>query len=268
MCRLLGIVANKEVDFHFSLFGNASRNLRTQSEENPDGWGIAVYPEEGSPKIKKEPLKAAEDLSFDQAAFSAFGRILVGHVRLASSGRNRHENTHPFEIGGWVFAHNGTIKAIDNLKRHIDPSFAMMVKGDTDSEKYFALILSQFLRDGVLSDAGKEALVESLSKGIKVVRDEIGGYGLNFILSDGRYLFGFKNGRPLYLLSRGPESVPGVNLQSEETGALLSWKKSVGEKAVIIASEKMTASDPWVPLKENELVSVDRNLKVVRNVVK
>jgi len=136
------------------------------------------------------------------------------------------------------------------------------VKGDTDSERYFALILSQFARDGILPDSGKDALVTSLSSAIKTMRDQIGGDGLNFLLSNGKVLFAFKNGRSLYLLKRDPEGIPEVQLRSKETGALLQWKKSAGEKAVLIASEKVTADEPWETIKENQLICVDRNLNI------
>jgi predicted glutamine amidotransferase len=268
MCRLLGIVANKEVDFRFSLFGEASKNLRTQSEDNPDGWGIAIFSETGQVAITKSPLKASGDRIFDQTASSGVGRILVAHVRKASSGSNRLENTHPFEMDGWVFAHNGTIHNKEKIEKNIEPSFMDKVKGDTDSERYFALILSQFARDRILPDSEKDALVTSLSSAIKRVRDEIGGSGLNFLLSNGRFLFAFKNGRSLYLLKRDSESIPEVQLQSKETGALLQWKKSAGEKAVLIASEKVTSGEHWEEIQENQLICIDRNLNIEKRKIR
>jgi glutamine amidotransferase len=267
MCRLLGIVVNKEVDFRFSLFGEANKNLRTQSEENPDGWGIAIFPETGQATIAKSPLKACGDELFDQTASSGVGRILVAHVRKASSGSNRLENTHPFEMDSWVFAHNGTIRNKEKIEKYIDPLFKDKIKGDTDSERYFGLILSQFVRDGIRPDSEKDTLVTSLSSAIKTVRDKIGGNGLNFLLSNGRFLFAFKNGRSLYLLKRDPESIPEARFQSKETGVLLQWKKSAGEKAVLIASEKLTVTEHWETMQENQLICVDRSLNVEKRKV-
>jgi len=267
MCRLLGIVANKEVDFRFSLFGEASKNLRTQSEDNPDGWGIAIFSETGQATITKSPLKASGDELFDKTALSGFGRILVAHVRKASSGSNRLENTHPFEMDSWVFAHNGTISNKQKVEEYIDPLFKDKIKGDTDSERYFGLILSQFVKDGIQPDSEKDTLATSLSSAIKTVRDEIGGNGLNFLFCDGRFLFAFKNGRQLYLLKRDPKSIPEVQLQSKETGALLEWKKSTGEKAVLIASEKLTVAEHWETMQENQLICVGRSLNVEKRKV-
>jgi predicted glutamine amidotransferase len=267
MCRLLGIVANIEVDFRFSLSGEASKNLRTQSEDNPDGWGIAIFSETGQATITKSPLKASGNELFDQTASSGVGRILVAHVRKASSGSNRLENTHPFEMDSWVFAHNGTIRNKEKIEKYIAPLFKDKIKGDTDSERYFGLILSQFVRDGIRPDSEKDTLVTSLSSAIKTVRDEIGGNGLNFLLSNGRFLFAFKNGRQLYLLRRDPVSVPEVQLQSKETSALLRWKKSAGEKAVLIASERLTTTEHWDTIQENQLICVDSSLNVEKREV-
>ena len=263
MCRLLGIVANKEVDFEFSLLGDAHRNLRSQSENNPDGWGIAVFRGD-KPIIEKAPRKAAEDQIFEKITRSIQGKILVAHVRYASAGTNKLENTHPFEMDNWVFAHNGTIRNKSDLERHIEPYLKDKIKGDTDSERYFALILSQFKRDRIHANSKINDLFASLKSSIKIVRNKVGGNGLNFLLSNGKLLFAYKNGRDLYYLIRDPENIPEELLQSKETGALLRWKKSAGERAIIIASEKVTQSENWQTVLNDEIICVDNDLNLIK----
>lgn len=263
MCRLLGIVINREVNFEFSLLGNAYRNLRSQSEGNPDGWGIAVFRED-EPIIEKAPRKAAEDQIFEKFACSIRGKILIAHVRYASSGNNTKENTHPFEIDNWVFAHNGTIGNKKELEKYIEHSLNERIKGDTDSERYFALILSQFKRDGIHSNSEVNDLFVSLNSSIQIVRKNIGGNGLNFLLSNGKLLFAYKNGRSLYYLVRNPENAPEESLKSKETGTLLRWKKTAGEKAIIVASERVTQSENWQTILDDEIICVDSNLNFIK----
>ena len=267
MCRLLGVVVNKEVDFQFSLLGSAQRNLRTQSEHNPDGWGIAFFREQGGVSIKKAPQKASGDQMFDQTAYVGVGRMMIAHIRKASSGSSKIENTHPFGIDDWAFAHNGTIKNERKLEKYYEPSYDAQVEGDTDSERFFAIIISQFAKDCIQSDSEIDSILQSLMSSIRIVRDEVGGNGLNFLLSDGRCLFAYRNGRELYYLIRDPDSAPEPQLRSNETGALLCWKKASGERAVILATEEVTESEDWKPVQENELICVDRNLCIEKKTV-
>jgi len=267
MCKLLGIYANKDVDFHFSLKGT-NKSLRAQSEENPDGWGVAIFSEAGKATLTKAPRKAGADELFNQRAGSGFGRLLIAHVRKATSGNNRYENTHPFEIDGWVFAHNGTIHDKAALESYVTPRLANAIKGDTDSERYFALILSQFETDRVRPRSEGSKVLESLAVSVHRVRDLVGGNGLNFLLSDGEHLYAYKNRRPLYLLERDPETAPEIQFLSRETGALLQWKKRVGEKAVVLASEQITQSEEWEAFCDNELVCIDRDLSIQRRQIR
>ena len=267
MCRLLGVVVNKEVDFQFSLLGSAQRNLSTQSEHNRDGWGIAFFREQGGVSIKKAPRKASEDRMFDQTACAGVGRIMIAHIRKASSGNNKMENTHPFGIDDWAFAHNGTIKDKCKLDKYYERSCDAPVIGDTDSERFFAIIMSQFAKDRMQSDSEIDGILQSLMLSIRIVRDQVGGDGLNFLLSDGRCLYAYRNGRELYYLIRDPNDAPDSQLESKETGALLYWKKARGEKAVILATEKVTESEDWKPVQDNELICVDRDLCIERKTV-
>ena len=266
MCRLLGIVANREVDFEFSLLGDVHRNLRSQSEGNPDGWGIAVFRGD-IPIIEKAPRKAAEDRIFDKFACSIRGKMLIAHVRNASTGNNKLTNTHPFSMDNWVFAHNGIISNKQELENYIVPYLKEKIRGDTDSERYFALILSNFIKDGISSNSEIHDLFASLKSSIQIVRNKIGGNGLNFLLSNGKLLFVYKNGRDLYYLIRDPENIPEELLQSKETGALLHWKKSAGERAILIASEKVTQSENWQTILDDEIICVTSDLKLTKEKV-
>jgi glutamine amidotransferase len=51
-------------------------------------------------------------------------------------------HTHPFAMGGRIMAHNGGFGELPQLEEQLG-SYARAVLGDTDSERYFALITQQ-----------------------------------------------------------------------------------------------------------------------------
>ncbi len=63
----------------------------------------------------------------------------VAHVRYATTGANNLADTHPFEQRGRLFAHNGVIEDLPKLEAELG-DYRDLVQGDTDSERYFALI--------------------------------------------------------------------------------------------------------------------------------
>lgn len=179
MCMLFGFSGDKvyELNKTVSKFFNFSN-------QNPDGWGIAIYkPGNTEPVLIKEPVSA----SFSKTAkslidFGVSGNIVISHIRYATIGKRNYYNTHPFvkKIQGqdWTFAHNGTIKApiLKGLKEGII--------GDTDSEKVFCYIAKAL---------DKLAVEDSIQKKIDCIENSIlqlSPYGkLNFLLSDGSHLF-------------------------------------------------------------------------------
>ena len=75
---------------------------------------------------------------------------IVAHIRKATQGRVALENTHPFvrELWGryWVFAHNGTIKDQAFLRARTSPARLGELRGETDSELFFAFLLSRRIK--------------------------------------------------------------------------------------------------------------------------
>ena len=125
----------------------APDSLAQQSRRKPDGTGLGYYDERGRPRVDKQPLAAYEDQAFAQEARRLRSRTFVAHVRYASPARSRRENTHPFEQHGRLFAHNGVI----GDARRSSPSSGRtmaMVHGQTDSERYFALVTREIERAG------------------------------------------------------------------------------------------------------------------------
>lgn len=253
MCRLFGAVVNKPVDFRFSL--DRFRELgRTQR----DGWGIGWYRND-TPVVSKGPEAAPETTAYDAAKADAFSRVLVAHVRKATAGAPRSENSHPFSFRNWIFAHNGSVDR-DALLAHLEEPYRSSLSGETDSEAYFLWILQSIEHEG--------SPIEGIASALDTVRD-YEHTGLNFVLSDGEALYAYREGvdsrfdYTLYYLVRDPGERRPFVARSSETHALLESKGLNGEKAILVCSETLTDED-WRPLGHGELLVVTSELELTR----
>jgi len=225
MCRLLGVIANMEVSFHFSL-----RRFGKLGKQNPDGWGIGWY-KNGKALIYKEPLQIGVNGSkFEDRRKDVYSSIMVSHVRKATCGTRSIENSHPFQYLNWIFAHNGQVDR-DVLLESLDDRFIDSVQGETDSEVYFYWVLQCIEENG---DA-----VKGVRKAVEyVIRNAKNVTGLNFVMSDGTNLYAFRGALKyrdlysLYWVKRDPETSWPLELDSDETGLTLHKKAGRGEKAV------------------------------------
>jgi len=125
----------------------APDSLAQQSRREPDGTGLGAFDTDGRPEVFKQPIAAYEDHAFAQEAREITSRTFVAHVRYASTGAVSPENTHPFEQRGRLFAHNGVIGEPERIEPELGDA-ASLVKGETDSERYFALVTREIERDG------------------------------------------------------------------------------------------------------------------------
>lgn len=257
MCRLFGVIANKPVDIEFSFF-KADTPFKEFSKRNPDGWGIGWY-ENGKPKVLKEAFSNNKEYDFDKVK-TIKSRIIISHVRLATRGSKNYENTHPFVYENFIFAHNGSVDR-ENILTHLKPEFKEKIKGETDSEAYFMLIM-QFMSE-------TKNIIDSIQKAVKIVKESTYS-GLNFIMTDGNSLYAFRDAKlnedyySLYYLERNPSNYSSFEYMSEETKQMIRSKLLLGERAVLISSERLTKGENWKALELGELIIVDHNLKIER----
>jgi glutamine amidotransferase len=142
VCRLLGLNAGREpVSASFWLV-DAPDSLEVQSHRNVDGSGIGFFDASGAPVLDKQPEPAFTDPEFRYAAKHARSVTFVAHVRYATAGSRTPANTHPFTMGGRIMAHNGGFGDLGALEERLG-RYRGLVQGDTDSERYFALITQQ-----------------------------------------------------------------------------------------------------------------------------
>jgi predicted glutamine amidotransferase len=257
MCRMLGIVASEATSFRFCLY-QAPRSLSCLSREHPDGWGIAVY-ESGREHwmLHKHPACAGSDDRFADVAVTATGHSMVAHIRKRTVGPIGMDNTHPFHRGRWVFAHNGTIDELDALRSRTSPARRAEVVGTTDSELFFAYLLSRLDDEGGAEEAGADAVEAALARATRELCSSPSFGASNFLLSNGEDLYAFRRGRTLFALERRPGDEVRPSRRSPETGATIDTVWSARRHAVLVASEAIT-DEPWKPVEEGTLLRVTR----------
>ncbi len=139
MCRLFGLSAGPQrVHATFWLL-DAPDSLQMQGRRNPDGTGLGFFGPSGDPVVDKAPDAAYSDVEFITEAKAVESTTFVAHVRVATTGELTTANTHPFAMAGRIMAHNGGFEELATLEAELGAAMAP-VRGDTDSERYLALI--------------------------------------------------------------------------------------------------------------------------------
>jgi glutamine amidotransferase len=167
------------------------------------------------------------------------------------------ENTHPFERGRWLFAHNGTITDVGWLREQVSERRAMEIDGATDSELFFAYLLTRLDRAGIPDEPACAATDRIVAEAVAdaLARPAFGA--VNFLLSDGEAVYVHRFGRTLFALERNPGDSVQIERASRETGALLETRWTVRRRAVLVASEQLS-DEPWRAVDERTLARIDR----------
>lgn len=259
MCRLFGMHAGTDpVRATFWLL-TAPDSLARQSRKEADGFGIGTYTRDGTPVLDKAPIAAYEDVKYAQAARDLESTTFIAHVRYASTGGDTAVNTHPFEQDGRLLAHNGVVEDLDKLEgrlRQLD--VYDLVKGDTDSERVFALIT------GLARTNGGD-ITAAIGTALTWVAENLRLYAVNIILTTATDLWAvrYPDTHPLYVLQ-----TTGAETQAEKRTNRISvhseQMRQEQRPAVLVATEKMDDDPNWRLLDAGELLHVDRNLQTER----
>jgi glutamine amidotransferase len=215
MCRVLGSVAAEPVSLRHELLEAANPLIRTETGDS--GWGMAAYKHaEG-----EEPICARfpKDPRADEQAIDTKARLHNAHVRRATVGDLKPENTHPFCLGPYSFSHNGTIR---NINRYADPNVERPA-GDTDSELLFRLVMHHL-------DSSDPT--DGLKYAVQAIIERFPFSSLSFLFSDGEHLYAYRLGH-----------------------CELHWISRPGQ--LLVASERMTEDETWHSVKQDVLLVLD-----------
>ena len=265
MCRLFGLTAGTtRVHATFWLL-DAPDSLEAQSRRNVDGSGIGFFDPFGAAELDKQPEPAFADQEFVREARQAEAATFVAHVRLASTGGRTVQNTHPFDMHGLVMAHNGGFGELAQLDAQLG-SYASLVLGDTDSERYFALIIQQ-------ADAHGGDVAAGITAAARWIAAHLPVSSLNTVVTAPGELWALRypDQHALHIIERpagpgqDPAGRPGLHVRSATSSIHVPELHSA--PSVVVASEELDGESGWRVLAPGELVHVGPDLSVRSEVV-
>lgn len=235
MCRLFAKIGKKmDVGYWFfeasPAFKEFSERIINRGPHN-SGWGIAWM--DKSWNIFKQGKEEKFDFSKVREIQS---ELILIHLRHASVGDETKKNAHPFIYKNWVFAHNGGVnrkKAMEYLKE----KYKKTITTDTDSEVYFLLIM-QYLEE-------TKDIILAIKKTLELVK-KFSYRGLNFIMSDGKNLYAYRD--------VSPEHNDKINYYT------LYYQHKDG---IVICSDPLS-KEKWTSVDICQLIHIDKNLNLVK----
>ncbi|MEV0976292.1 class II glutamine amidotransferase [Streptomyces sp. NPDC049915] len=264
MCRLFGLSsAPRRTHATFWLL-DAPDSLSKQSHRDPDGTGLGHFTADGTPRVAKAPIAAYRDRAFAREARQEESATFIAHVRFASTGSLDVRNTHPFEQEGRLFAHNGVIEGLDALDDHLGEDRSL-VRGDTDSERFFALISRETRRhDGDVTTGIRQAA--------RWIAEHLPVYAMNLILITPQELWALRypDTHGLYVLQRpagGQHGSRHLDHSGSDGRMRVHSAPLADHPAVIVASERMDDNPHWRPMESGELLHVGPDLRTTHRVV-
>jgi predicted glutamine amidotransferase len=232
---------------------DAPDSLSAQSHREPDGTGLGWFGEDDEPHVSKQAIAAYGDARFAAEAHELRSRTFIAHIRFASTGGLELRNTHPFEQEGRLFAHNGVVEDLGALDAQLGEA-RELVKGDTDSERLFALITREIAASGGDVEAGIVSACTWVAANLPVL-------SINFVLTtaDRLWALRYPQTHELYVLEREA----GSPLEHRSSlGSRISSEHGKGRPLVVVASERMDDDPGWRLLAPGELLQVSPTLEV------
>jgi glutamine amidotransferase len=243
---------------------------------NGDGFGLGWYVHHISQKPGRfrsiSPAWNNNNLLYNAPLIQT--DCMFAHIRAASEGGVSEANSHPFIYKQFLMMHNGGVPQFSKIKRRLlsllSDELFLWVKGQTDSEHIFALLMQHF---NDLKGSGPPMTVEQIRQGFQQTFDVVQGLKreagidhevstFNMMITDGHRIFGTrfssdpqKETRTLYYSS-------GDRFQCKD-GFSRMKKDESGDKAVLIVSEKLNDFDEeWTPIPPNHFIAVENSMEV------
>ncbi len=276
MCRLFGFRSIIQSQVHHSLI-SAENALEVQSNKHPDGWGVSYYTA-GAPHVIRSEKTAVNDNIFKKVSGIVSSETVIAHLRNATLGTVNILNTHPFQYGNWIFAHNGNIKDFakyrDEIISKISPHLRRFILGTTDSEIIFYFILTKLSEKVELSDrhCDIENLQDAIKRAIKGLTDIIGDYYqsddgsntetfLTFIITNGKTMMAHQGGKKLFY------STYKVKCSERDTCPYFSPECEAPTQNgkinhLIFSSEPIHGDNTWIPMEVGQMIGVDQEMNL------
>ena len=185
-------------------------------------------------------------------------KVLLAHIRATSSilyGEMKHripvniQNCHPFKYKNYLLCHNGMFESYlcgQNRKKiiqEIDNNLILNIKGTTDTEHFFYLILTELKKENCMIKAVKNSIKFIMSLGDNLVAS------FNICITDGK------------------ESIITRFISSNLHPPTLYISESYENNNFVISSEMLNENkDQWKLIDKNVILHIKNNKINIHNI--
>ncbi len=247
MCQLLGMNCNVPTDICFSFTGFRARGGLT--DHHRDGWGIAFFEGRGVRLFLDPQPSAHSPVAEVVHRYPIRSLNVIAHIRKATQGEVRLENTHPFqrELWGryWIFAHNGNL--VDFAP---PPGRRFRPVGSTDSERAFCHIMQQ-LSDRFPDEPPTPAELYTTLRALTIRVARHGEF--NYLLSNGDLLFAHCSSRLTYIIREAPFAM--AHLADQDVTVDFARLTTPEDRVAVIATLPLTDNETWHTIPPGTLMA-------------
>lgn len=262
MARLFGFIGNQS-ELGPKVLQAHAHDLQVKFD-SPEalGWGVGFY-QFGEVLLRRRHLEHTLQLDPGKMTSDVKAEVLLGHVRMPTVGNLRTENTHPFRYREWLFAQIGTPAAFAEIRSELLQGLPVFlrsnVRGDTDSEVMFHLVLSRLLDKGQLDTLHASATdtAASLREALRAVNEickvaSLPAYCGDILLTNGeRIVAVHQSGQMAYRLVNTAEEVQEYLADGSERVPHASRIQ-----CCVVASEVESLPDRWVRVPNESLLTL------------
>lgn len=262
MARLFGFIGNQS-ELGPKVLAAHAQDLSVKFDAPQAlGWGVGFY-QFGEVLLRRRHLEHTAQIDAGKITSDVKSEVLVGHVRKPTVGNLRTENTHPFRYREWLFAQIGTPATFADIRltllERLPVFLRSNVRGDTDSEVMFHLVLSCLHGKSQLDTlhASASETAQSLREALRVVNEvcsvaSLPAYCGDILLTNGERIHAVhQSGRMAYRLVNTAEDVQQYLADGSERVPHASRIQ-----CCVVASEVDTLPTGWVRVPNDSLVTL------------
>ncbi len=251
MCRMIGYLGESAT--LASLVREPPHSLEKQSYApklqsavvNADGWGAGWYlPGDPEPCLYRSTAPIWADVNCAHICRAARSGCMLAAVRSSTDPLSMsHANTQPFSADQLCYLHNGFIRDFDRkvarrLRAKLSDEQHERLRGNTDSEHVFALLLDEHAKLGGSAERLADAVRATLLEVMQLSRAADTEALLTLIVGDGKRLVAARaavgaEAPSLFVLTGPSRLVPGTVVASEPLDDDPAWSK-VPENVVLV----------------------------------
>jgi glutamine amidotransferase len=268
--RLSALVTEPE----HSLINQSFDSREGEEPLNGDGFGVAWYVPEltNAPGRFRGVSPAWNNANLHEIARVVTSPCVMAHVRAATQQLAVSElNCHPFVVDRWSFMHNGDIGGFGRIRRALlaqlsDARFDS-IRGSTDSEHFFALLLDELESEG--PDPDVEAIGRAFQRSLERIRALMFTHApdehlyINAVLTNGA------DAAACRYTTDAPEEGSSLHLNQGQRyiceDGVCRMIDTVHSGSLIVSSEPLSDDPGWTAFKPNSMVLLSGN-RVARTV--